>query len=419
VSADAVPAAAALTIAGVTPGRVAEPATLDEAAEIVAACARDGARLAFVGGGTELGLGAAPEGLDVVLRTRALDRIVEHAPLDQIVTVECGVRVADLQRRLAAHGQMLALDPPWAERATVGGVVATAAFGARRTRHGSVRDLVIGASFVRADGVRARGGGKVVKNVAGFDVPKLLVGSLGTLGLIATVTFRLHPLPEASASVIFPGVDAASVRRLLAAARKAQLEPAAVAAIVDGGGGGGGGAWRFGVRFEGFEQAVADQCRRLAAMATELGVREHASDAGAAAAFWAGHQTAREAAAELRLKVAHLPADPQVAEVYARLAAPLREARSVLYPTLGLGFVAGDVGGDAANVAAAVDETRARLAPSGGSVVVHEASPAVRALCDVWGREPAARSAWPLMRAVKERLDPERRLAPGRLVGGI
>jgi glycolate oxidase FAD binding subunit len=421
VSADVAGGAAAaddVAVAGVTPGRVAEPATLDEAAEIVAACARDGARLAFVGGGTELGLGRAPEGLDVVLRTRALGRVVEHAPLDQIVTVECGVRVAELQRRLAAHGQMLALDPPWAERATVGGVVATAAFGARRTRQGSVRDLVIGASFVRADGARARGGGKVVKNVAGFDVPKLLVGSLGTLGLVATVTFRLHPLPEASASVVFPGVDAASVRRVLLAARKAQLEPAAAAALTDGA----GGTWRLGVRFEGFEQAVADQCRRLAEAATALGVRDHASDSAASAAFWAGHQTAREAPAELRLKMAHLPADPSLAELYARLAAPLRDARSVLYPTLGLGFVAGDLGDDAAAVAAvaaAVEEARARLAPSGGSVVVHEAPAAVRALCDVWGPEPAARSAWPLMRAVKQRLDPERLLAPGRLVGGI
>jgi glycolate oxidase FAD binding subunit len=396
-------------VAGVVPERVADPATLDEAAEAVAACARDGKRLAFVGGGTELGLGAPPERLDVVLRTGALDRVVEHAPLDQIVTVECGVRVASLQRMLAGHGQMLALDPPWADRATVGGVVATGAFGPRRTRYGAVRDLVIGASFVRADGTRARGGGKVVKNVAGFDLPKLLAGSLGTLGLVATVTFRLHPLPEASATVIFPDVDAAALRRVVAAARKAQLEPGAAAALAAD------GAWRLGVRFEGFEPAVAEQGARLQAAAQELGVRAEAAEAAAAAAFWADHAAAREAPASLRLKVALLPADPSTADVYARLAAPLRAARSVLYPTLGLGFVAGEAG-DAAAAASAIEETRRLIAGSGGTVVVHEAPPAVRALLDVWGPPP---SAWPIMRAVKQRLDPDRLLAPGRFVGGL
>jgi glycolate oxidase FAD binding subunit len=388
-----------MEIVGVAPGTVVEPRTLDEAAEIVGACARDGKRLAFVGGGTELGVGAAPESLDVLLRTRALDRVVEHAPLDQIVTVECGVRVADLQRRLAAHGQMLALDPPWADRATVGGVVATAAFGPLRTRYGSARDLIIGASFVRADGVRARGGGKVVKNVAGFDVPKLLAGSLGTLGLIATVTFRLHPRPEASATALFAGGDAAWVRRVLATVRQLQLEPAAAAVVIDR------DRWRLGLRFEGFQRMVAESCQLL-------GV---APDESAAAQFWAEHQAARETPAELRLKVALLPADPSVADVFARLAAPLRGPRSVFYPTLGLGFVAGDVN-DAPAVAAAVDETRRRIAATGGTVVVHEAPAAVRARLDVWGPPP---SAWPLMRAVKQRLDPDRRLAPGRFVGGL
>jgi glycolate oxidase FAD binding subunit len=399
-------------IAGVVPATVVEPATLDEAAEAVAACARDGQRLAFVGGGSELGLGAAPEGLDVVLRTGRLDRVVEHAPLDQIVTVECGARIGELQRLLAAHRQMLALDPPWAERATVGGVVAAASFGPRRTRYGAVRDLVIGASFVRADGARARGGGKVVKNVAGFDLPKLLCGSLGTLGLITTVTLRLHPLPEASATVIVGGLDAAGARRVLAAARRAQLEPDAVAALP------GAGGWRLGVRFAGFEPAVAEQARRLVAVAAEADARAGAPDDGAAAAFWAAHAAAREAPASFRAKVALLPADPAAGELLARLEAPLEGARSVFYPTLGLGFVAGDAG-DAAATAAAVEETRSRLAPSGGTVVVHEAPASVRALVDAWGAPPAERSAWPLMRAVKQRLDPERRLAPGRFVGGL
>jgi glycolate oxidase FAD binding subunit len=418
------PGAAGDAVAGVVPARVVEPATLDEAAAIIAAAARDGRRLAFAGGGTELGLGAAPEALDVLVRTTALDRVVEHAPLDQIVTVECGVRLGDLQARLARHGQMLALDPPWAERATVGGVLATAAFGPRRARYGSGRDLVIGMSIVRADGVRARAGGKVVKNVAGFDLPKLMTGSLGTLAFIATATFRLHPLPEATATVLFPGCDAAGVLRVVAAARDAQLEPDAVVVLDrEPGGAAGGGDLDLGVRFAGWERAVAQQRERLAGLARGLELAADVLDAEGAASFWARHEAAREAPAAFRAKVALLPADPAAADVMARLRAPLAAPRAVRYPTLGLALIAGSAAGDGpddgAAIADAVAEARRLAVARGGSLVVHDAPPAVRARVDVWGAPPPERSALPLMRAVKARLDPDRLLAPGRFVGGI
>ena len=153
-------------IVGMRPSTAVEPASVAEAAETMRALAVDRLAVAFVGGGTDLELGAAPARLDVVLRTRRLARIREHAPSDQIVAVEGGMTVAALQRAVAPHGQRLALDPPDPERATVGGVVAANAFGPRRTRHGAVRDLVIGVTLVRADGVVAHGGGKVVKNTA-------------------------------------------------------------------------------------------------------------------------------------------------------------------------------------------------------------------------------------------------------------
>ena len=408
-------------IVGVVPASVVTPATLDEATEVVAGCARDRRHLAFVGGGTELALGAAPERLDVALHTAALNRIVEHAPLDQIVTVECGARVGDVQRALGAHGQMLSLDPPWADRATIGGVIASNAFGALRTRYGSIRDLIIGISFVRADGVRARGGGKVVKNVAGFDLPKLLVGSLGTLGLIATATFRLHPRPETAATIAFQRVSLADVQRLLRAAREAHLEPEAVAALSDTPD---GAAWRLGIRFAGFARGVADQSARLLDAATkvergddgagDVGAIEADNDAG----FWDAHERARAGDATVRIKVALQPSDPAAAELFARLSEPLARARAVFYPTLGLGFVSGDAGEPDA-VAAAIEAARRSLAPTGGSVVVHDAPASVRARLDVWGVGEGPRSAVPLMRSLKQRLDPERRLAPGRFVAGL
>ncbi len=403
-------------IVGRMPANVVEPATLDEATEIVGACARDRAHLAFAGGRTELGLGAAPEQLDVLLRTTALSRIVEHAPLDQIVTVECGARIGDVQRALAAHGQRLALDPPWADRATVGGVIASNAFGALRTRYGSVRDLIIGISFVRADGARVRGGGKVVKNVAGFDLPKLLTGSLGTLGLIATATFRLHPLPETATTVVFPRIALADVQRVLRAAREAHLEPEAVAALASAPA---SADWQLGIRFAGFARGVADQTARLreAVNKIDIAIAMEAENAGA---FWDAHERARARDAAIRIKVALLPADPGATELVGRIAAPLRDARAIFYPTLGLGFVTGGSGtGDADAIAAAIEAARRTLAVTGGSVVVHDAPAPLRARLDVWGVADGPRSAVPLMRNLKQRLDPERRLAPGRFVAGL
>jgi glycolate oxidase FAD binding subunit len=399
--------------------RQERPSTLAEATEALRRADRDGERILFVGGGTEISLGAPPTGAEVVLATEQLERVVEHAPLDQIVTVEAGVRLARLQDLLARDGQMLALDAPWATQATLGGLVATNAFGPRRTRYGSIRDLIIGVSIVRADGTEARGGGKVVKNVAGFDLPKLMVGSLGTLGLIATVTFRLHPRPETERTVLFPDLDADAVRRVVLVLREAQLEPGAVAALVHEGGDDLGvrfdGRFELGVRFEGFEAGVRQQAMKLLELATRQGWRAESLGAEIARAFWARHDDARESSAGFRAKLAAQPMDlERVANAaIGSLLTALEVPRCVCYPVLGLAFVAGEVRVPG-QVAAAV--TAAREAIPEGSVVLHAAPPEVRAAVDVWGRPPAA---LPLMKAVKQRLDPARRLAPGRFVGGL
>jgi len=411
--------AAAGSLDGLAAARQERPATLAEAADALRRADRDRERVLFVGGGTELSLGAPPDGVEVVLATERLDRIVEHAPLDQIVTVEAGVLLASLQDTLAASGQMLALDPPWASRATLGGLVASNAFGPRRTRYGSIRDLIIGVSIVRADGTEARGGGKVVKNVAGFDLPKLMVGSLGTLGFISTVTFRLHPRPETERTVLFADLDADAVRRVTLALREAQLEAGAVAALVREGGDDLGvrfdGRFELGVRFEGFEAGVRQQAMKLLDLATRQGWRAESLGAEIARAFWARHDDARESSAGFRARLAAQPMDlERVANAaIGSLFAALEVPRCVCYPVLGLAFVAGEVLVPG-QIAAAV--TAAREAIPEGSVVLHAAPPEVRATVDVWGPPPAA---LPLMKAVKERLDPGRRLAPGRFVGGI
>ncbi len=406
------PAAEGDAVLGVRPETVFEPATVEEAVEVVAGSARDGKALAFVGGGTDLGLGAPPKRLDAVVKTGRLARVVEHAPSDQIVIVEAGLTLGELQKALVSHRQRLALDPPLPERKTLGGIIAANAYGPRRARFGSVRDLLIGISFVRADGTVAHGGGKVVKNVAGFDLPKLMVGSLGTLGLIATATFRLHPLTEEEVTLLLRGRTAAGVRALVAAVRKAQLEPTSVVA-----------AWReadrfdVAVRFEGFRAGVAEQRERLAGLVLgQAGGACEALDETSARAFWSRHDELRTRPA-LRAKLTALPTHVETiaGNVLPGLLGALDNPSFLWYATLGIGFLAGTPA-DAGVAAAAIQSARQKVSGPGGSLTLEAAPAAIRERLDVWGPPPPS---LPLMQSVKNRFDPDARLAPGRFVGGI
>jgi glycolate oxidase FAD binding subunit len=383
-----------------------EPATVDEAAEVMRGFARDRLAVAFVGGGTDLALGAPPSRLDAVLHTRRMARIREHAPSDQIVAVEAGMRLQELQRLLAEHHQRLALDPPFAERATVGGIVAANAFGPRRARYGSVRDLVIGITVVRADGAVAHGGGKVVKNVAGFDLPRLFCGSLGTLGLVAEVVFRLHPSPEASATAVFEGLDPSDVAETIPVLRDLGVEPTAVAALP--------AAARFtlAVRFEGFAPGVREQVERTLARAGSGAKVEGEEEA----ALWARHDGLRSAG-DVRAKATFAPARlPAAVEALRPLAGALRGGALLLHPAFGVALLSGSLDG-AERAAGAVESARAALGPLGnGALVLQAAPPELRARVDPWGPPPPGIE---VMRRLKKELDPEARLAPGRFVGGI
>lgn len=403
------PGSGADGILGVEPRLVFEPAGEAEAREAMQACARDRLRVAFVGGGTDLGLGNPPSGLDAVIRTGRMARVLEHAPHDQIVRVEAGITLSALQAALLPHRQRLALDPPFPARATAGGLLCANGFGPLRTARGSARDLVIGATFIRADGVLAHGGGKVVKNVAGFDLPRLLFGSLGTLGLVTSVNFRLHPLPEEEATLAFPGLSPAAVRGLVGDMRQAQLEPAAVAAIWAG------GSLDLLVRFEGFGPGVSGQVERLLAVAGKARASGGRLAPPQAAAAWARQQTAREVG-PFRARLAIPPASLEVGtRALGTLLAALPGGAAVWYPTLGLGFAGGAPSGAEA-VATAAGDARGALATSGGWLAVNDAPPEVRARLDAWGPAPATLA---LQRRLKAQLDPEGRLAPGRFVGGI
>jgi glycolate oxidase FAD binding subunit len=370
-----------------------------------------------------------------VVDTLLLDQVVEHTAGDLVARVQAGVGLRRLGEVLAAAGQQLALDAapgtgsPAAREpvctATIGGTLATGTAGPRRLRYGTPRDLVIGITVVRADGTVASSGGKVVKNVAGYDLGKLFAGSYGTLGLIVEAVFRLHPLPAAAAYTTVDGADPASAHRAAAAAAASELAPTAVEISRAGR----DQPVRVGVLLEGDPAGVGERAAHLreilgAGAVTSpdapgwWGRAEPADGAGAGTlirvAFWAAALPAVMAVIDDAAAAGGL--DPLVAG---------SAAAGVIYVALGAGAGPAAVATFAAALreALARGEAGARPAsvpapdspPALGSAVVLRAPPPVRELVDLWG--PV--SGLSLMRAVKDQFDPGHRMAPGRFVGGI
>jgi len=182
----------AFTVDGCAPCCVLFPSTAEDLSRCVAAADAAGLALIPAGNGTQLHIGHAPQRYDVALSTRRLRRIVAHEAADMTVSVEAGLTLAELNAALAAAGQRLPLDPPYPEHTTIGALIATDACGPLRLSQGKVRDLLIGVTVVLADGSVVKGGGRVVKNVAGYDLMKLFTGSFGTLGIVTEATFKIR-----------------------------------------------------------------------------------------------------------------------------------------------------------------------------------------------------------------------------------
>jgi glycolate oxidase FAD binding subunit len=337
-----------------------------------------------------------------------------------VVRAQAGVRLADLQEVLAPAGQWLALDPP-EPGATLGGVVAANAAGPRRLRYGTVRDLIIGITVVLADGTVARAGGKVVKNVAGYDLAKLFCGSLGTLGMIAEVIFRLHPRPAAVAvtdlQVESPERAGEAVLRL----RRSALEPSAIELTVYEGGWPG----RLTVVFEGIRPGVEAQAAAALDLLRQFGEAEVAGPGETEAALaelaaWPAEK------GELVLKAGFPPAElpGALADLGVGRGRPSWGGPVSVHAGTGVAWLVSgvreyDLAADDPEPLRAprmIADARERLAARGGSLVVVKAPPELKRAVDAWG--PAGDDLG-LMRRVKERFDPDRRLAPGRFVGGI
>jgi len=403
-------------VAGVTPRVVCEPDSEDAVASVLAYAEREGLAVCVRGGGTQLSMGFPPTRLDILLSTARLSRVLEHAPHDLTVTVEAGLTLQALQRTLGSARQWLALDPPVDEGATIGGIIATNASGPRRLRFGGVRDQIIGVRVALPDGTLAQGGGKVVKNVAGYDLPRLYTGSLGTLGVIVSATFRLYPLPEFVETVVASSPALRPLIELASHIRHSQLVPVALDIMQMAP----DEEFTLLARFEsGVREAVQDQAATVERIASEYVERSQVRrEEGNGSATWA-------AAAALL----HAPGKPPATIVKASMLLSgigtwldaTEEIAKELSLSLtwrahvGHGLIYVRVPGTVRQVAAFVERGRAAAAREDGSLVVVEAVSGLASEVDLWGPTQAL----DLMRRVKQRFDPQSVLNPGRFIGGI
>jgi glycolate oxidase FAD binding subunit len=388
------------------------PTSESELAELVTIAHRDRlgkahasrSPLIVAGNSTKLDWGGTVQGAKSIVSTQKLDRIIAHAVGDLTVTVEAGMNFANLQTILAAAGQFLPLDPVYPDRASIGGIIATANTGSLRHRYGGVRDLLLGISFVRADGKIAKAGGRVVKNVAGYDMMKLFTGSYGTLGILTAVTLRVYPLPSDTGTVMLTGsIDklATAAKILLAStltpiavdvvstALSQQLEISNTPSLV--------------VKFATIPASIAEQSAQLLEIGRGLGLKGGSWQGAQAEQLWQSIQTGVWGTTPIGCKLG--VRSTAVVETIALLDRFTdNTARGVIHLSSGLGACA-------LKDDRHINSLRSHCEAAGGFLSVLQAPIEVKQQLDIWGYRG---NAVPLMRQLKHQFDPLDLLNPGK-----
>ena len=410
---DDAPTLARAAVDGLTPRWLVSPATAEQLAQVVGLARTEDLAVVPRGSGGNLEHGGVPRRVDLVLDLRRLDAVIEHNPDDLTISVQAGMTAGALAARLAPHRQALPLDPPgWGVR-TLGGIAATHASGPLRMRYGTMRDLLLGVRFVQADGVLTWGGAKVVKSVTGYDIPKLMVGALGTLGVVVELTVRLHPALDVEGAWLATFRSTAQAQECVAMLLDSTLQPNRLEILDDRALAACGlpaAAVALAVSIATVEPAVRAQEVTLADLVRRAG----GSVETLSASVWADYDRMLGAAGGVTLRIGTVPS---------RLAATLGETRSAFGTAAvagcaALGALRARVDGvDVGALARGIERLREFVADVDGGVMIERGPRALREAIDPWG--PVPPTALAVMRAIKDAFDPTGVLNPGRFVDGL
>jgi glycolate oxidase FAD binding subunit len=414
------------TVDGILPRLVVTPTTVEETAQIVELAHQHHLTLLPRGGGSRMNLGELAERIDVMLVTTQMTRLLEHEVPDLTCHVEAGITLAQLQAQLAAKGQRLSLDPPNAEQATLGGILATNASGPKRLKYGTARDLVIGLRVIQATGEIARSGGRVVKNVAGYDLNKLYIGSLGTLGLIVEANFKLHPLPVAEHTLLLTYTNASDAMQTVIAITGSPLSPSALE-LIDAGAANDmrdffgfelpTNGYTLAVNFEGSPATIERQIDE-----TRLLARKHDALLGddlegeEQEHFWnvVREHTQGSLTCKVSLLVSQIVPYLQTIEDVCRR--QRLEAATIAHAGNGILYVELRPGDAIPRLVAAIAELRVKAQEARGNLIVERCPVDLKRRISIWG-EPG--NDFQMMQRLKQQFDPESTFVRGRFLGGL
>ena len=407
---------AARAVDGLYPYVICSPANADEVNAALRVCSEARAAVTPWGGGTAIQTGNLPERVEVIIDVAKLNRVIEHDHANLTATMQSGITLTASRQITAGARQFVPFDAPNPQRSTIGGIVAGNLNGARRVCYGSVRDLVIGMKVALPTGEHIKAGGKVVKNVAGYDMCKLFVGSLGTLGIITEVTLRLTPVPEAETTLVVSG-SLVQLCEFAGEILDSVLLPSATVlwksetsssseALQSG--------WQMAVRAEGFSEQVSRHLRDLQLMAERLSLRTAVCSTATHEKLWTG--------------ICDFPLLSH--ELVFRVTVPRSTVADLLHgvqewdttddsPAIVADMAAGAIwigSSQTESATARFAQLRSKAAQYKGHVVLVGAPAEVKRDLDIWGPAPAA---FFLMRRIKQQFDPQRLMNPGRFVGRL
>ncbi|NEZ62141.1 FAD-binding oxidoreductase [Leptolyngbyaceae cyanobacterium CCMR0082] len=382
--------------------RIVFPESIEQLSAVVRTCYEQRLRIVTCGQRTKLHWGCHHKlnNADVVISTAKLNRLVDHWVDDFTMRGEAGIAFADLQAKLQPQNQFWPVDPLYADQATLGGIVATADGGSLRQRYGSVRDTVIGVQFVRYDGEVVKAGGRVVKNVAGYDLMKLMTGAYGTLGILSQLTLRLYPMAVQSQTVVLSGPAEAIAEAALQTRLQGITSSAMDLIGTDNG-------VRLAGRFQGIPAGVEEQVERFETIAKTAGLTSKPAEDSS---FWSSLALQLGSPTKVLCKIGVLPT--HLVPLLQLLETFPSSWLARLHNASGLGLIA--LSADAHDVAGTLETLRSHCTAHKGYLTILQAPPSLT--IEPWGYTG---NATDMMKAIKQQFDPHGILNPGRFVGGI